>query len=101
MLVALAPFVAQAETRTLQCPAHSHKLRVTSVGHEHVSHHVTLNKHISVTEAERENWFVESITCTSNGFNLSIGHRQYGERSQKRVHLKPLSGRGYVLEPRV
>ena len=87
-----------ANVRTVLCKEHRHTLRVSSVGFEHVSHRLELNRRTLVTEAEKQNWFVESVSCTADGFLLQVSHRQYGDPTTKKFYLKPKGGSAYALD---
>ena len=81
-----------------QCGEHKNRLSVISTGSEHVNHSVRLNGKKSIQEIETEMWFVESVTCTNQGFKIIASHAQYNEPTEKTFNLSVSDSWIYEIE---
>lgn len=90
---------AQSPTssKTIKCTAHSHALTVESFGHEHVKHRLFLDSKFEIKELNEHALFVESVTCSSTGFDIFASHRQYGDPSARQFRVTLARDGSYKL----
>lgn len=98
LLALLILFASSASAETYECAEHSHTLEVESYGQEHVNHHVVLDEHNHIYEIEKENWFIEKVLCSKDGFLLIASHVQYDEPSKKEFEIKVLANGKYEVQ---
>ena len=70
-----------------RCREHSNFLVLKASGFEHVNHQLLLNRKTLIKELEQQNWFIEKVECTSNGFEIVASHAQYGDPTKKKFLL--------------
>jgi len=84
-------------SKIYKCSQFDDYLTIKSVGFEHVNHIVYLNN-TEVTELSQAMWFVDSLTCSSSGFEIKVNHAQYGDFESKLYSLKIISSNKYKLK---
>ena len=90
--------LANAAERVVRCATHSHLMRITEVGSDHVAHRAVLNGVTEIREVTESNWFVESTGCTRTGFMLRLSHRQYGDATERKLRVSVLSRSRYRIK---
>ena len=99
VIIYLALFVSAVVNVTeYKCSEHQNILSVTGSGDEHVNHLVMLNGSLPITEIEEGSWFIESVTCTSKGFELVSSHIQYNEPTKKIFNVVVSNPGTYEIE---
>ena len=80
------------------CKEHDHILKRESIGHEHVNHRLFLNGRILIKELADAMWFIETVNCSKEGFEIIASHVQYNEPTQKKFVLVIVDKEQYRVE---
>lgn len=100
LIVGLISQVAQANisvTTEYDCKDHQNTLRLEAFGAEHVNHQLFLNGSIYVSEVSEGLWFIETIECTKDGFELTVSHKQYADPEKTVFKLSAINNGTYVV----
>ena len=86
------------QSKMHECSEHSHFLLIESAGFEHVTHRPLLNGKIVIKELEKAMWFIEEVSCSEKGFEITASHKQYNEPTKKTFSVTIISNDKYEIK---
>ncbi len=79
ILLSVLSFSVFGESKTYECTEHNSSLLIESIELEHVSHRPLINGEVVIAELVDAMWFIEDVSCSKLGFEITASHIQYND----------------------
>jgi len=85
------------ESKNYECTEHNSSLLIKSIGFEHVNHQPLINGEIVISELVDAMWFIEEVSCSKLGFDITASHSQYNDPTKMKFRVVVNSDSTYEI----
>lgn len=98
ILQSLLSFSVFGEAKNYECTEHNSSLLIKSIGFEHVNHQPLINGQVVVSELVDAMWFIEEVSCSELGFDITASHIQYNDPTKMQFKIIVNSDSTYEIK---
>ena len=98
IFLSVLSFSVFGESNNYECSEHKSSLLIESIGLEHVNHRPLINGEVVISELVDAMWFIEDVSCSKLGFDITASHIQYNDPTKMQFKVIVNSDSTYEIK---